>query len=442
MQGWQIAALVIIVVAFVALAVPLVLFIYRLGTCRRLRLSGRTKTISSRYVESIVRTQDDISDAGDAFSRLHRGDPRIHPSTHLLYFLDFQGKLHWIDFRKKPASEIDTESAMQQYIFETFQPTVEESNRMVYLPPETLALSYVNEHQRVVVMDLNRLLARDATFGARMLHTAERPLLLSRLVADDANGAVFTPLSRYGYTVGDAAVVPVTQSSMQYPALVAPSSPKQHQQCIEVDISESRANPMSMGPAVSAPMSSTPVPPPQPSLSNLKSAYVFDSSGMAPAPVIHPCDTHHITASTLVSITAASYTVLDANGTRTELDATNTALIEKARLRWDRRQRLVVPLVSGVLAGHQCVIDPVTEAVALFRSPAALATQVNGVHPVVCQRADALYYTVERVNSTQWLPFDKPFCLPAGRWCVQARSMLYSDDSSKTIAKVFTVTVL
>ncbi|CAJ1993624.1 hypothetical protein conserved [Leishmania donovani] len=451
MQDWQIAVLVVVIVVFVALATPLIFLIYRFGSNRRRYSSKRTNTTTSRYADSSCCAKHNIVDAGDAFGQLFRGDPRIHPSTHLLYFLDFQGELHWIDFNKKPAAKIDTESALQQYIFENFHPMVEEGNRVVPLPPEMLALSYINDHQSLVVLDLNRLLARDAEFGARMRHTAERPLLLSRLVADVADGAVFTALSRYGYTVGDASVPSVTQTGMQCPALVAASPPQQRHQRIDVNLSTSRANPIAAAPAVSASMPDTHVPPPTvrppvaPHLSppsNFSSPYACDASGMAPVPVIHPCDTHHITTSTPVSITAASYTVLNANGSRTELDAISTARIEGARLRWDRRQSLVVPFMSGVLSGYQCVIDPVTEEATLSTESAARAANVNGVESIVCRRADALYYTVERVNSTQWLPFDKAFYLPAGRWCVRARATLYCDNSSKTIAKVFTVTVI
>ncbi|CAG9583777.1 conserved hypothetical protein [Leishmania major strain Friedlin] len=451
MQDWQIAVLVVVIVVFVALATPLIFLIYRVGSNRRRYSSKRTNKTTSRYADSSYCAKHGIVDAGDAFGQLFRCDPRIHPSTHLLYFLDFQGELHWIDFNRKPAAKIDTESALQQYIFETFHPMVEEGNRVVPLRPEMLALSYMNDQQSLLVLDLNRLLARDTEFGARMRHTAERPLLLSRLVADVADGAVFTALSRYGYTAGDASVPPVTQTSMQCRALVAASPPQQHQQQIEVDLSTSRANPMAAAPAVSASMPDTHVPPPTvrppvaphlPPPSNFSSPYACDASGMAPAPVIHPYDTHHITTSTPVSITATSYMVVNANGSRTELDAMNTARIEGARLRWDRRQSLVVPFTSGVLSGYHCIIDPVTEEVTLSTESAARAANVNGMESIVCQRADALYYTVERVNSTQWLPFVKAFYLPAGRWCVRARATLYCDNSSKTIAKVFTVSVI
>ncbi|CBZ26096.1 conserved hypothetical protein [Leishmania mexicana MHOM/GT/2001/U1103] len=451
MQDWQIAVLVIVIVVFVGLATPLIYLIYRFGSRRRRYSSKRTNMTTSRYADSSCCAKYGILDAGDAFAQLFRGDPRIHSSTHLLYFVDFQGELHWINFNKKPAAKIDTESAIQQYIFETFHPIVEEDNRVVPLPPEMLALSYINYHQTLVVLDLNRLLARDAEFGARMRHTAERPLLLSRLVADGADRAVLTALSRYGHTAGDAFVPPVTQTSGQCPALVTASPLQQYQQRIEVDLSTSRANPMSTTPAVSTSLPNTHAPPPtvQPPVappllppSNFSSSYACDIFGMAPTPVIHPCDTHHITTSTPVSITAASYVLLNANGSGTELDAMSTARIEGARLRWDRRQSLVVSFVSGVLSGYQCIIDPITEEATLSTESAARATNVNGVESIVCRRADALYYTVERVNSTQWLPFDKAFYLPAGRWCVRARATLYCDNSSKTIAKVFTVSMI
>ncbi|GET93322.1 hypothetical protein, conserved [Leishmania tarentolae] len=451
MQDWQIAVLVVILVVFVGLATPLIFLIYHFRNRRHRHSSKKTNTVTARYADTNDCARHDIVDLGDAFSQLFRGDPRIHPSTHLLYFLDFQGQLRWINFKKKPAANIGNESAMQQYIFETFRPTVEEGSTAVTFPPEMLGLSYMNDHQRLVTLDLNRLLARDAEFGARMQHTAERPLLLSRLVPDGADGDVLTVLSLRGYTVGGASVPPVIPSSTQYPSLTAASPPQQYQQRLEVDLSASRANPMSIAPAVSTATPGTRTPPPVdrspvtshfPPPMNLGSAYTLDASGMAPTPVIHPSDTHHITTSTPVSITAALYTVLSTNGSRTELDMISTAMIERARLRWDRRENLVVPIVSGVFSGYQCVINPVTEEATLSMVSAAHATNVNGERVIVCQRADILYYTVERVNSTQWLPFNKAFYLPAGQWCVRARSMLYNDNSSKTVAKVFTVKVV
>ncbi|KAG5464819.1 hypothetical protein LSCM4_00260 [Leishmania orientalis] len=449
MRGLKVALLIITVVTFVALATLLIFLIWWFGRSRRLRHS-KTKITTSHYLESGARTNNDVVSAGDAFTHLYRGDPRLRPKAYLLYFLDFQGKLHWIDFRTKPAADIDTESAMQQYIFETFQPTIQEGSRVVSLPPEMLALSYMNDNKALVVMDLNRLLARDAEFGERMMHTAERPLLLSRLVADSSTESVFTALSRYGNTAGGAAVASVAQASMPCPASVVASSPQQHHQQIQVDLRGTCANPMAMAPEVSVgtsvtyvppPVVQPPVTPPVPPPSSLHSVYALDASGMAPTPVIHPCGTHHITTSTLVSVTAASYTVLYANGSRTELGAANTAKIEGARLRWDRRQSLVVPLVS-TMSGYQCVIDPITEEAKLFAAPPALTAGVDGVQTIECERADVLYYTIERVNSTQWLPFSKPFYLPAGRWCVRARAVLHRDNSSKTSAKVFTVYVM
>ncbi|KAK7199966.1 hypothetical protein NESM_000045100 [Novymonas esmeraldas] len=436
MQDWQIAVLVVIVVVFVALATLLLFLIYKFGNCNRLRLGRKSNIAASRY-----------ADATDAFSRLYRDDPRIHPSAHLLYFLDFQGELHWIDFKRRPASKIRTEAALQHHIVDVFQPTVEDGNRVLSFAPEMIGLSYVNEQHALVVLDVNRLLARDSDFGARMLHTAERPLLLSRLVADGVDGVVYTVLSRYNYNgAGGAAVSPVSRTATAFPA-----APGLGQQLVEVDLSRSRANPMSFAPSVPPALPYAPAPPPVfrspvaaalPPPSTSHHTYAADVPGMAPTPVVHPCETHHITTSTLVSVSAATYTVLHSNGGRTELDAVNTARVEAARLRWDRRQSLVVPLASGVLAGYQCLLDPVSEAATLVATSAIPGASASSAEPVVCQRADLLHYTVERVNSTQWLPYSGPFCLPAGRWCVRARAVLFRDDSSKTVAKVFTVNVL
>lgn len=449
MQDWQIGVLVVIIVVFVALATLLVLLIYRFGNWRRCCRSGASRKTVSRYVDTVREAHTTVFDgSGDAYSHLFRGDPRIRPSTHVMYFLDFQGELHWIDFKKRPATTIHGEVDIQQYLVDTFQPTIEEGNRVVAFSPEMLGLSYVSDPFTIVVMDLNRLLARDAEFGARMLHTAERPLLLSRLVADGADGAVFTALSRYGYTVGGAAVPPATQITGGPGATPTPAAgaaaPYSHTQQIELDLSRSRANPM-----VQVPTSLSHTPPPQPPLlpaavplpSAGAAVYAADGAGMAPTPVIHPAETHHIATSTLISITAATYTVLHSAGGRTELDAVNTARIEAARMRWDHRSSLLVPLVTGPLTGYLCAIDPVSEGATLF-APASTAASARTAEPMVCLRADALYYTVERVNSTQWLPFTAPFFLPAGRWCVRARAVLYRDDSSQTSAKVFTVNVM
>ncbi|KAG5464077.1 hypothetical protein LSCM1_00257 [Leishmania martiniquensis] len=449
MQGVKIALLVITVVIFVVLAA---LLIFLICWFSRRRCHSASKANTSRYLESVARTSHDALDTGGAFAKLYRGDPRLRPSAYLLYFLDFQGKLQWVDFRTKPAVGIATESAMQQYIFENLQPTIQEGSRLVRLPPEMLALSYVNDNQALVVMDLDRLLARDAEFGARMRHTAERPLLLSRLVADSSNESVFTALHRYGHTGGDAAVAPAAQAGAPRPTSIVTSPPQQHHQQVQADLRESCTNPMAIAPGVPAATLDTPTPPPVaqssvapplplPLPGNFNSVYAFDASGMAPTPVIHPCGTHHITTSTLVSVTAASYTVLHVDGSRTELGAANTERIEAARLRWDRRQSLVVPLASD-MSGSQCVIDPITGTAKLFAAPSALGTGVDSVLSIECERADALYYTVERINSTQWLSFCKPFYLPAGRWCVRARAVLHRDNSSRTAAKVFTVYVM
>lgn len=443
MQDWKVAVLVVIIVVFVVLASLLLFLLYRFGNWRHF-LRRKNKT-TLRYVDDVEENVTHKSlqvtqseDSSDMYRQLFLYDPRLRPSPHVLYFIDFQGELLSVDFKKKASRHINTESELQRYLVDTFHPTIEEGNRVNAVTAEMLGLAYVDDLQALVVLDLNRLLDRDDEFGARMTHTAERPLLLARLVPDGADGAVYTTLTRFGYTVGSPPTLRVRADGN---CLVAPSQQQQQQEII-VDVAQSRANPMAPSSTAVAPSTSA-APPNAPQLSPLHAPRVAslfspDVPGLAPVPLIHPCNTHHITTSTPVTVTAATYTVLHHNGCRSVLDAANTAVIEGARLRWDRRQSLVVSLVSSVFAGYQCVIDPVTENGNLL-PPRGVGTLAE---PIVCQRADALQYTVERVNSTQWLPVERAFYLPAGRWCVRARSLLYSDDSTKSTAKVFTVNVM
>ncbi|KPI87013.1 hypothetical protein ABL78_3925 [Leptomonas seymouri] len=458
MQSWKVGLLVVIIVVFLALAALLLFLLYRFGHWRRFTLLR--KKVDSLYLdhveESVHRNNfhDDVVDSSDMYLQLFLHDPRLRPSPHVLYFIDFQGELLSLNFKKKPLHNVRTESELQRYLFDTFHPTIEEGNRVTTVMPEMLALSHVDDRQVLVVLDLNRLLNRDSEFGARMLYTAERPLLLSRLVPDGVDGVVYTILTRFGYSV---VAPPFMQVRADGNYLVAPpqSQQSQQQQDIVVDVSQLRGNPMMQPPASPAAAAVVPSPavpaskyPRQsfsaPAQSQASSAspsaslFTLDMPGMAPTPIIHPSDTHHITTSTPIVITAATYTILYNNGARSVLDAANTAAIESAYLRWDRRHSLVSTLVSGALAGYQCVIDPVTENGNL------LPPQGSGgfAEPIVCLRADALHYTVERVNSTQWLPFERAFYLPAGRWCVRARSVFYRDDSTKSTAKVFKVNLM
>ncbi|KPA80230.1 hypothetical protein ABB37_05201 [Leptomonas pyrrhocoris] len=450
MQDWKIAVLVVIIVVFLVLAALLLFLLYRFGNWRRFTLHRKKKTL--RYIddveENIIRNrlQEGATDSSDMYQQLFLYDPRLHPSPHVMYLIDFQGELLSLDFKKKSLHNVKTEPDLQRYLFDAFHPTIEEGNRVTAVTPEMLALSYVDDRQALVVLDLNRLLDRDAEFGARMQHTAERPLLFSRLVPNGVDGSVYTTLTRFGYSVGAPPSMRVRPDGNY---LVAPPQAQQSQQ-IAVDVAESRANPIArMNPmarasassaaaAAAVPPSAFPGAAQYPPPTHTTSLYVPDVPGMAPAPIIHPCGSHHITTNTPITVTAATYTVLHSNGTRSVLDAANTALIESARLQWDRRQSLVVTLVSGSFTGYQCVVDPVTENGNLFppRGGGGFA------EPIVCQRADALQYTVERVNSTQWLPVERALYLPGGRWCVRARAVLYSDDSSKSSAKVFTVNVM
>jgi hypothetical protein len=455
MQDWKVAVLVVIIVVFVVLAALLLFLLYRFGHWRR--LAHRKKTTTLRYIDDVENTLQEMGDSNgsEVYWRLFLHDPRLRPSSHVMYFIDFQGELLSIDFKKKKLRHITTEQDLQRYLLETFHPTIEEGNRVTTMTPEMLALSYVDDRQALVVLDLSRLLERDREFGARMKHTAERPLLLTRLVPDGVDGAVYTTLTRFGNVV-DAPPAQQAASPAGGNLLAAPPQQQQQlqQQEILVDVAHSQANSMTAASshlaavpspappaathASSPPLLTTHAQPSPPQAARGTSIYSADLPGMAPAPVIHPCDTHHITTSTPITVTAATYTVLHRNGTRSVLDAANTAMIESARLRWDRRQSLVIPLVSGVFAGYHCGFDPVTENGSL------LPPQGGGTlaEPLVCLRADAVQYTVERVNSTQWLPVERAFYLPAGRWCVRARSALYNDGSSKSVAKVFTVNVM
>lgn len=436
MKSWQIGVLVAICVVFVAAASLILFLIYRYGNWRTLCSAGKA---ASRYAEE---RQFGVT---DAYSRLYIGDLRIRPSGHILYFIDFHGELKWIDFSKKPASRIRTEDELQRYIWTTFAPVLttamaENVALARQQVPEALALSYVDCAQNVVVMDIFRLLLRDDEYTARMRLTAERPLLLSWLV-EDPNQPVITVLDRYRATATPQASHDAARTESQ--------------QSINVQLENYRSNPMSPPPSAAtspklghAPAASS-VPPftdyyATRSLTPIPSpAAVAEPGSSAPTPVIHPVDAHEITTRTPVFITAASYTVFHANGSQSALEEANVIEIEAARAHWDHQQSLAVLLRAGSYAGYRCMVDPVTDAAHLVPQLSSSAAASRAREVVVRSSADtSLYYTIERVSSTQWLLYEHPLQLPAGKWCVQAKAVSLCDGSSKTTSKIFVVNVI
>lgn len=394
MLDWQIAVLVVICVVFVIVAALLLFLLWRI----------------SRKPTTTMKGGGSIGSQGAATRYCG-----LTPSDTVLHFVDFNDLAKSIDFAAHP--ELTSGAALQTYIAVLCGGLDD---------PESLSLDYLSDSGAIVVMDLDRLITQDAEFAARMRHTAERPLQLSRLV--DVGGPTVTalptdaPLSleQTGANGGTASVtnplVGVASTSnqldvalsMRYPAHTLPSSTSRAGALALTNVEDGGSRGIRRLPALEGDGSHSPGPVPR----------IFPTSST-------------ITPNTPVCIMAATYTVRHLDGTTHVLDDATTAVLEAAMC-GDSTSR-TIRVERGEYHGCVFLVHP-ERGEATLRAPGMVDCTV------VRRRAEGVQYTVDRTNSTQWRTFNRPFFLPPGRWCVRARATSASTTHSPSTAKVYTVT--
>lgn len=389
MKDWQIAVLVIICVIFLISAFLLGFLIYRTWL--------------------------------DGLPACYPGCTR---KKNVLYYLDFSYQLQFVDIKR---DYIHNGTALQQCLAKKLAST----SPTATADWELLCLSYLgNDYrevtpsaaERTVPLDLDRLVANDAQRDARMRHTAERPLFLQLLEEVYPNSG--------GGTGGTVLNNPL--------AGCQPSTAGRPVDSIDIDVNISRA-----GQATPAQSQLTPSQTPAaqslvPYSQTRRPAPPLPACSSSPKPLLFPTEVY-ITDQTPIFILAAHYYLYDPNGAVQVLDEVTTATLEAGMCGESTNSGNRADGSSPCLRLREGPYESATVLLDVGKGTAVLRRPGVVDCTLVRRAADHVQYCVDRQNSSQWEPFEKPLQLPPGRWCVRAQATSAFGVSPTTTAKVYTV---